>query len=402
VHRTLCAVVVCCALSAVSSAAYAQDIPDPEDLARIRFGPIRLTPSVTVTSLGVDTNVFNEADDPKQDTTAAFGPRLEFWMRVGRARLSGSSRVEYVFFKKYDSQRSFGTLNEARLELPLNRLAPFVEGRYTNTRQRPGYEIDARARRREVGARAGADLRVGSRSTLRVAAGRDTFRFDSEDSFLGAALSEELDRDSDTFEVSLRQRLTPLTTLAIVAEQRQDRFVFTPVRDADGFRVTPGFEFKPFALVQGSVFVGYRRFRTLSPIVPDFAGPIATADLAYALRATRFQLRLNRDVTYSFETLEPYYLLTDVTLSVTQRITQAWDVVGRGGRQLLDYRAVGPDTVPRTDKLRQAGGGVGYRFGEQVRLGVDADHYRRQSVISGRTYQGWRIGGSVNYGVRTR
>ena len=393
---------MCGAIGLFGSAAFAQDVPDPEELARFRFGPIRLTPSITVTSLGVDTNVFNEADDPKQDTTASFGPGLEFWMRMGRAKLSGKSAAEYFYFKKYDGQRSFGTVNEARLELPLNRLAPFVEGRYTNTRQRPGYEIDARARRREVAGRAGADLRVGSRSTIRFAAGRETYRFDSEDSFLGTALSEQLDRDSDSFEVSARQRLTPLTTFAIIAEQRQDRFVFTPTRDADGFRLTPGFEFKPFALLEGSVFAGYRRFHTLESTVPDFGGVIAKADLAYALRATRFQLRLNRDVTYSFEALEPYYLLTDVTLAVTQRITRAWDVVGRGGRQLLDYRAVGPESVPRTDKLGQAGGGVGYRVGERFRLGVDADHYRRQSVISGRTYQGWRVGGSVNYGVRTR
>src|SRR4029453_1068884 len=134
-------------LLAVVAPARAQDVPAPEDAARFRFGPIRFTPVLTITPVGVETNVFTEADNPKQDTSAAFGPRADYWIKLGRARVIGQTGGEYFYFREYDTQRSFGTVNRARVEVQFARLVPFVGGEYINTRQRPGYEIDARARR---------------------------------------------------------------------------------------------------------------------------------------------------------------------------------------------------------------------------------------------------------------
>ena len=44
---------------------------DPADAARFRLGAFRFTPSIAISNIGRDNNVFNEADDPKSDTTAA-------------------------------------------------------------------------------------------------------------------------------------------------------------------------------------------------------------------------------------------------------------------------------------------------------------------------------------------
>jgi hypothetical protein len=380
----------------------AQDVvADPEELGRLRFGPIRFTPAVTVSQLGVDTNVFNEAVDPKQDTTAAFGPKADFWMRVGRGLLSGEAGLEYFYFQKYDSQRSFGTNERLRYELPLGRLTPFGDLAYVNTRQRPGYEIDARARHTSLVGKGGADLRVGGHTVLRGSGGRERYRFTSDDSFLDASLAGELDRDSDFVEVAIRRRLTPLTTFVISTEQRWDRFVYSSERDADTLRITPGFEFKPFALVDGTLFVGYRHFRTLSPLVPDYTGPAAAVDLGYTIRATRIVGRINRDVTYSFEELEPYYVLTDYGLTVTQRITRHWDVKGSYSTGTLDYEAVAITTT-RKDDIEQYGFGGGYRLGDTARFGIDATHAQRTSDRPGRAYEGWRIGGTIELGVKQR
>ena len=73
-HKLIAATAICVVV-AVPSAARAQDAPAPEEAARFRFGPLRFTPVVNVERVGVDTNVFNEADDPKSDFTAVFGPQ---------------------------------------------------------------------------------------------------------------------------------------------------------------------------------------------------------------------------------------------------------------------------------------------------------------------------------------
>jgi hypothetical protein len=401
VLQKLIAATALCALVAVAPVS-AQEASPPEEAGRFRLGPIRFTPVLTIANLGIDTNVFNEADDPKSDFTAVFGPRADYWIRLGRARVIGQSGVDYYYFQEYDSQRSFGTTNRARLELPLARVVPFVEGQYTNTRQRAGYEIDARVHRTETGGRGGVDLLLGGRTTVRAAAGAVQYRFDTEDVFLGASLRERMDRDSVDLELSLRRELTPLTTWVLGTSQTRDRFRFQPARDADSLKVITGFEMKPFAIISGKGFVGVRRFDTLSAAVPDYSGVVASADLAYAVRATRFTVGVQRDVTYSFEALEPYYLLTDVGGTVTQRVTSRWDVVGRAARQLLDYQAVSALSLPEhSDCVTQYGGGAGYWLGEIVRLGIDTVFVTRRSPITGRRYDGWRTGGSITYGIKT-
>jgi hypothetical protein len=163
-----------------------------------------------------------------------------------------------------------------------------------------------------------------------------------------------------------------------------------------------GFRFKPFALIDGTVLLGYRSFTTLAPIVPDYSGFIATVQLGYALRATRLDGAFNRDVTYSFETTEPYYLQTDWTLTVTQKITHTWDVVGRAGRYRLDYERVGvPGAGRRSDSGNRYGTGIGYTLGQYMRLGFDVDYVDRTSEAEvTRNFEGVRAGFSVTYGLK--
>ena len=84
--------------------AFAQNVlKDPSEAAKYRIGGFRFTPFLAITDIGVDTNVYNEADseNPKQDTTATFGPGLEYWVRLGRARVAAKSDVTYTWFNRY-------------------------------------------------------------------------------------------------------------------------------------------------------------------------------------------------------------------------------------------------------------------------------------------------------------
>src|SRR5262245_45419784 len=99
-------------LWSIASHAVAQETgepADPGDNARFHWGPLRFSPTLLLSSLGVDTNVFNETADLKQDTTAAVSPGVNLWMRPGRARLSGKATGQYLYFKTYDNQRGWDT-----------------------------------------------------------------------------------------------------------------------------------------------------------------------------------------------------------------------------------------------------------------------------------------------------
>src|SRR5215510_6012420 len=144
--RRLALVAVVLSLATHAVAQEPREPVEPGDDARFHWGPLRFTPTLLLSNLGVDSNVYNETTDPKQDTTAAFGPGVNFWMRPGRARLSGKATGQYLYFKTYGNQRGWDTTDELKFEIPFSRFKPFVGGSYMNTHDRPGFEIDSRSR----------------------------------------------------------------------------------------------------------------------------------------------------------------------------------------------------------------------------------------------------------------
>jgi hypothetical protein len=325
-------------------------------------------------------------------------------MRPLGTRFTARFGGQYLYFKEYDNQRAWNTSSEAKWEVPLARLAPFIAGTHVNSRERQGYEIDSRARRRDTSMTAGSSLRLSGKTSFVVSFRQFDAKYDETESFLGTVLAEALNRREHATKVQFRYALTPLTTFVVDTDIGRDRFGVTNLRDADSIRVMPGFEIQPLALISGRVFVGYRQFDPLSESLPDYRGLVAAVEATYVRGSTRFVGKVDRDVAYSFEATRPYYALLDMGLTVTQRVAHAWELVGRGSKQTLAYRQVAlPDTplAPASDRGYTYGGGIGYRLAETFRLGMDVNYYTRRSEFEGRRdYEGLRVFGSISYGIQ--
>ena len=146
----------------------AQSQPDPFATARHRSGPLAINPSLSIVDAGVDSNVFNDVANPKQDVTTAFRPAADIWLRAGRARLTAKTQLSYNYFKQYASERYVGTDNRLRFELRGPRVTPFGTVSFLSTRDRISPEVDARVRRDEWTAGLGADVELGGRVTARL------------------------------------------------------------------------------------------------------------------------------------------------------------------------------------------------------------------------------------------
>ncbi len=321
-------------------------------------------------------------------------------MHLGRARLSGRASAQYHYFNEFVAQRAWNSADDVHVDLPLTRITPFFEAGFSSSRSRLGYEIDSRARQQSNHLAAGATLNISGRSNLRVSQARQNVAFDRSEVLVGVELADRLDRSSDATSAALRYALTPLTTFVVNTEFIRDRFDTEHTRDADSVRVLPGLEFKPLALISGSVALGFRRLDGLDPSLPDYAGFVASVNTSYQIAATRVQFRVDRDLVYSSRTIDPYYALTDIGVTVTERITSSWDVVGSGGWQSLNYHRL-TSATPLDDDVelvRQYGAGVGYRLGNSVRFGLDLIYSKRLSYDPGRDYKGFRAGFSIGYG----
>ena len=387
-----------------AGSASAQQVPtateDPVAEAPIRLGALAFDPRVALNSLGIDTNVFNSVANPQSDFTFALKPGTDMFMRAGRGLLTVSGNAEFVYFHEFETERSINSDVMGRFELRFNRLRPYASASWLDTKQRPGYEIDARARHYEADYHAGSDLRIASKSTVRLDFRHLDYRFDGDEVFNGEALNQQLNRTLKAVEVSWRQRLTALTTWVTRVSRETERFEFQDLRNADSFRLSSGFELGRFALIRGSAFVG---FRSLSPadggIIPEFTGVTADVDVSYtAPSQTRLGVAVDRDVQYSYENRTPYYVQTGWTASLTQRVTGRWDFQLTGGRDRLAYQAIIQAIDARTDGVGRFGGGVGYTVGDQTRISFDVNSFYRSSVLPGNEYGSVRAGVSVNYG----
>ena len=221
----------------------------------------------------------------------------------------------------------------------------------------------------------------------------------------GTQYSETLDRRTENYGAQFRYRLSSLTTLTLLADSVSERYTETVDRDNDGFRILPGVEFGEHALITGKAQVGYRKLNTLTSGMPDFSGLVANAELSYTfLGATRVTAGFSRDIYFSYEVTEPFYIQPGLTLSVTQQVRGPWDVQARGAWYRLNYqRAEVPGAAPlpgRVDYYNTWGGGIGYRVGRDIRVGFNIDSYHRESDVQRQNYRTIRGGMAVTYVLR--
>ncbi|HXH06607.1 MAG TPA: outer membrane beta-barrel protein [Vicinamibacterales bacterium] len=393
-------------LLAIASPVLAQPEEDPRATARLRLGPFYVTPTLTIGNVGVDTNVFNQAGEGKQDFTAAVRPGAEAWLLFARrAALRTSGSLGLVYFHTYASERSVDPDLSMRPEIYLHRVTLFAEGRLYATRERPNFEIDARSRRTGRGALVGADVRVFRRLVVRLTAAEQQTRFDADAVFFGTHLRDVLDRNERSAALALRYRWSPLTTFVASGEAETHRFLHSPERNADSARFVGGVELRPRALVSGTAFLGVRRFIGLSDLLPDFQGVVASVGVGCTLLgATRVGFSADRDVSYSFERQQPYFVREGYGLTVRQALGRRFDILVGLQRATYTYRDLVASGLvrprrPRVDVIRNLDLSLGFRPRADVRVGIGGAYWERVSETAlFRNYNGLRLGLSASYG----
>lgn len=390
---------------AVAVPAVAQTDADPAATARVRLGPLGLTPAIALQNVGIDSNVFNDSQNPQRDFTAVLRPQTQAWLRFGRANLSMDGFLEGLYFRRFASERGINGGGSGTLNLHLNRISVFAGTSLLSTRQRGGLEIDARARYRNDDVFGGANVRLSGRTDVVLRAQTTQIRYASDTAYRGISLGRALDRRVETIAAAVEHSLTPLSTVRLNVEVQRDGFLSSPGRDAESLRVSPGIQFKPTGTLTGGAVVGYRRFRPTDAAVAPFSGVVASVDMGYVLRGfTRFAVTAQRDLQYSFDQAQAYYVVTGVNGSLSQALGNSWGVTVSAGRQQLNYVSLVTSVTRvrgRKEPLAQAGGGVFFRLSPLMQVGVNADYQRRRSIeVADRNYTGLRVGSFLSYGVR--
>jgi hypothetical protein len=382
-------------------------IDDVRENARVQAGPFYATPTVHLKELGLDSNVFNEAGEQKSDFTVTVMPKADVWVPVAqRALLKATVATDLVWYATYDAERAIEPQLTTRGEVYLQRITLFGENAYVNSRQRPNHEIDVRSRHVEDSTAAGVQVALTPSFAIEVAGRQSRTRYDADAIFDGTRLERTLNRDTRGVEITARHRLTPLTSLAVRFDTLRDEFVFAPIRDAESYRIMPGIEFKPAALITGSAHVGFRKFTPLArDVLSDYSGLVARLGLSYTLLgSTSFAVTYRRDLTYSYEELQPFFVENSVGASIRRALGRRFDVLVSADRHAYEYRdALTAElpiaALPRVDVTWNYAASLGYRLGRDARVGFGVSYWERDSSTKQfRDYDNLRIGSSLSYG----
>ena len=368
----------------------------------IMAGPVSLYPQIGLRETGADSNVYLDSISPRSDLTYSLTPRLYAVVPVGNTRFIGTGTGDLVYFQTYSDQRSLTLVLDGRYEVMSPGFRPFVEMAFASRGERVGFEIDARARNTQSSLLAGIDVDVTPITALTAWVGHSATAYDEDDEYLSFLLADQLNHTRDTAAAGARFRVTPLTTVLVAAEFERDRFELAPLRDADSFRIAPAIALDTGAAITGNANAGFRSFTPRHPEVPSFRGFVGSARLHYALPdIIRLDLEADRDLSYSYDPIQPYYLDAGVRLTATQRVFGPIEIIAIGERREIRSQRIGGQSFDgRREVTTSLGGGVGIQMNRQMRFALTYERTERVSTEPvGRNYERTRVLGSISYGL---
>jgi Putative beta-barrel porin 2 len=380
--------------------------PDPPYDARLRAGPLTVAPVIRLWNAGHDTNVFNRdrGQDPIGDTTLTASPSVQVWLRSRLFRVTGYAQADLYYYKDLPDLRAPDTASGVRVDVRLNRLLPYVNASFSNMRHQENLEIDALARRRNDTVTAGVDLRLGAKFSAGPYVLWSRLKYDQNSLFLNSDLARVLNYNTTGEGVGARYAATPFTTFGAQVERQRDRFTSSGDRDSDNVLVIPFVEFNPRALVSGRASFGFQTRKFLTPGSQDSTATVALVDLSYTLRTrTRFTVAASRQLEYSYFIGRMDYVEGAVTLTVTRRLGDSWDVGGSLGPARLSYLESNTPATAGTppfpdESILTSDADLGYTIG-RTRAGFHFEYRSRQTDVPllARGYERFRFGATLTY-----
>jgi hypothetical protein len=403
--KSVCSLVCAVLVAGSPAAALAQGpltggLPEGEPpVSAYRIGPVYLTPNFAIREIGTDDNVFDDPDNPQQDFMVVLAPDLAAYLRSGLIQVVFTSATDFTYYNKFKSERSIARQLRGRTDFLLSRFRPSIAGAIVDSRSRPNQEIDLRARRSEREISGSVAFEVSPLARAYVGASRVEVEFSEGEEFRGVALDRALNRRNESLQAGVRLALTPFTTLVVEGQSGKDSFEFTPTRNSDTKSGNAILTFGSEAIIVGTVRLGIRDFQTADPTLADFRGVTGAAGLTYtAFWRGRLSGLFERDVQYSFEEDEGYFVSTGGEITYNQRITGPFDLQVRWGRSGLSYadRVTGEG---RHDTTNTYAAGVGYNRDSGARIGLTYEQSGRDSLERpDRRYTRRKIFATLTYG----
>jgi hypothetical protein len=381
----------------------ARPAPSPHPFGQVRVGVLSFTPTIRLTNVGFDANVFDRTGTDRQagDFTATVAPGVETRVTTPRLEARVSSTLSLVYYRQYATERAVNPgVDATAVERLSSRLSLYGRSGIGFFKERSGFEIDNRPRRLSHSSTVGT--RIGDRKLeLDVHGTYAGVAYDPDALFANVNLAETMNTTSRGAGAGLTFRLSPYTSVVTLVDATATRFEFATDRDTNSYAGSAGLQFHPRAMIAGTAGLGYRVLHPLSVRNPSFSGFTPRAGLTYTLRdVLTVGVGAQRDVEASFYADRPYFLYTLYEGSVRQVLFHHVDIGGSLQYTTIEYQRFLSDgpTLPALDPdvVRMATVSLGMPIARRFRVGWYVQRWERLSAE--RPYHTVRTGLEMSVG----
>jgi hypothetical protein len=373
--------------------------PPRRPIGQMKQGAWTLTPSMLLTNIGVDTNVLNSAGEPKADFTATVGPVVDAAYNSRVLTFDARATAGYVYYKTFEDQGGFSPTLMIQTNYRLgSRIDVFSNDLIASMKDRPSIEVDTRSRRLTTDLGAGVGIALGRKMRLELEQRFRRSEYEANTFFRGIELRETLNDRFTTTSGTFHYRLTPYTAVRLVALVDNVEYPQSAVRDGRANEYAVGVQFNPRALLAGDVRIGYRLFRSRSPLQPDYNGTVFDGRLMYTLSdSTGLMAGIHRGMMPAYSPINPYYLLSQYEGGIQQRFGRRFDSGISYSYYDLGYRTLttlGVDPLPHGSNLeRSITGSVGLLTRRWGRYALYVQRWQRRYLNQNdRNYDNLRFG----------
>lgn len=359
------------------------------DQAAWRIGPFHIQPSLVISNVGVDSNIYYSPTDPVKDFTLTAGPAATVYLPFGRKFVLwayGSPR--YVWYKETAKERTWNYFFNGSAQLALKNIFFSLDGIYNDARERWSTEVDIRPRRKEMGYGASALVKLAWKTSFSL--GYRTVKYDYADEVTGEGFDvrQELNRTEAYGTLSVFYQISSLNRFFVDLEYGRYDFEFAEraaLSDSRSAAAYAGFEFSPLSRrLRGRVRIGYKNFDVLNPDMPDHQGLVGSAQVSLRVNEPlAFRVSYVRDVVFSLWYDNPYYLQSQpgggASLYLFRFLRLDYDY-SNGRNEYPLVGGGGPETK-RYDQYITHSTGAYFRITKSAALGFVLSWWARDSNI---------------------
>jgi hypothetical protein len=400
-------------LLSVAPAMAATDPLQPPEVSRyLRWGPVRVRPSVQLSNIGYDTNVFyNTGDEPLVgDWTATISPRADGLVLFGhRAFLTFREQIDGVVFAKYSEISYLDNRTSARLTVPFARIGVFSDLTLNNIHERATSELDARPERKEHRLALGIIVPMGWRTHFELSQTGANWAYEDDQTQCATGggcvpIDFLLDRNETGRDFKASYLMGGRTKLTLDAATRDIEFDQQTVRDSHEYRVLPGIELGQGGGLQGRLRVGQAHVDSVDERLADFRGLVGNLESVWSPAGrTRFMLNGRRDVNFAAWSGNQFHVNWQAELRAVHWMTRSFGLEGAAitGRLRFSgdqvFCTAGPagitcrvpdspiEAARRVDSVDQYEAGVRFRLaqnslGRRIEYSLVARRFRRDSA----------------------